>query len=1055
VSSPDRRTHPALPDWEPLRASILEHDPNARRLGLIHEIETWLDLPWDAALSACTAASPTLERAREMNALLNLVLGALRRDLGIADGPAGAPRLQELAQAHQAGTLQSDGRRLWERANVAFGLWFTQRERDPAVAELAAPSAQETTARAALDALIERQKVQQQYAVPGGATPERMEALEEVVRDYRHQIATAEPGSALHVDLCFWAAHATYALARGWSILGRNERAARLYAEAAILYGQGDRPNDAIESADKARKLGYVVDGDIASASRQDLRDLIERDTDPLTRARAQGRLSALARAANDVFDACEWADKAIANLVLAGFASPQVQACDALCDGWIRRACRDAAPPGPLPLLMEVGNLFLDLLGARHARWVGVDPVQAQGIATALAALQGVLLDIAAQPAAARQAVLDGLARYLPAWQPADGLPATPDGSMARWRTLAARIEAIKLEANAAAAKGDVAALQALVVRSAECVADARATLLVPTIGLACQTDAYVRLRAGDAPGAAASALQGETLVLDGLSPTPHDMAGHPQFDLLLELRRVRLQALVVQGDDEGLLALAEESVRLIEARRWQVADPYQQGAFLASRTFFYEMAVLACFRLKRWDGLLASMELIKARAAFLDRMAAPRSGANADLAARLDAVNAQLATAAVGTEARLAATEQRRLLLGLLSVEGRSSATSEPVPAPGVAALQASLAADEAIVAWVWVATGVVIVLALDAGRFHAERVLVAPDELALLDDHVTLVRDGGVTVRAFDAMVTRLASVLLPPDTRAFIAAARRLILSPHRALHLLPFHAAVFDGRFLIEQAALRYVPNLSSLLLPARAAPQARTHLLALGIDRFAVPGQDWVALAAAEDEARAVAKAWTSRGAEADVLIGPQATTAALRSRLAEARGYRCLHLATHASSVFDQAAVDDPFAAHLILQDGTVDALSISQWRLDAEVVVLSACDSGQRALGGRGLAELPGDDLFGLQAALFEAGARSVVGALWPVDDRVAPGIMARLHEGLAAGVAPDLALQAALLDYLAQPDTRRRIYFWAPLFVTSLGRLAGAPGQENHRA
>jgi CHAT domain-containing protein len=152
---------------------------------------------------------------------------------------------------------------------------------------------------------------------------------------------------------------------------------------------------------------------------------------------------------------------------------------------------------------------------------------------------------------------------------------------------------------------------------------------------------------------------------------------------------------------------------------------------------------------------------------------------------------------------------------------------------------------------------------------------------------------------------------------------------------------------------------------------------------------------------------------------------------------------------------VFDRAAVDDPFAAHLILQDGTVDALSISQWRLDAEVVVLSACDSGQRALGGRGLAELPGDDLFGLQAALFEAGARSVVGALWPVDDRVAPGIMARLHEGLAAGVAPDLALQAALLDYLAQPDARRRIYFWAPLFVTSLGRLAGAPGQENHRA
>jgi len=1051
----DPTPSPPLPDWQPLRAAILAQDANAQRLALIREIETWLVQPWDAALAACMAASPTLERAREVNALLHLVLRALRRDLGLVDGPAGQPRFDELAQAYQAGTLQADGRRLWERANIAFGLWFAQRQHDPAVAELPTPSAQEAAARAALAALVERQNAAQQYAVPGAATPERMDALEDVVRDYRRQIAAAPVGTAVHVDLCFFAAHAAYALARGWTILGRNGRAADLYAEAATLYGQGDRPADALEAAAKARQLGHAVDGDLATASRQDLRDLIERDADPLTRARAQARLCALARVANDTFDACEWADKAIANLALAGFASPLAQPPDALCDGWIRRACSDAASAAPLALLLEVGNLHQDLLGARYARWVAADPAQAQEIASALAALQGVLLDIAAQPAAARQAVLDGLARYVPAMSSADQPQASEDGLMARWRDLAARLEAIKLEANAADARRDAAALQALVARAGACVADARATLLVPTIGLACQTEAYVRLRAGDAVGAAASAQQGETLVLDGLSPTPHDLAGHPQFDLVLELRRVRLQALLVQGDNEAVLALAEESMQLVEARRWQVVDPYQQGAFLASRTLFYEMAVLAGFRLKRWDRMLAAMELMKSRAALVGRMAAPTSGASADLVARLDAANAQLATAQPGSEARLAAAEQRRLLLGLLAVERGSAAIDDT--APGISALQAGLAPDEAIVAWAWVAASVVVVLALDAGRVHAERVVLAPYALALLQDHVALVRSGGVTVRAFDAMVTRLANVLLPPETRAFVAGARRLILSPHRALHLLPFHAAVVDGRFLIEQAAIRYVPNLSSLLLPPRATSQAppRARLLALGIDEFAVPGEDWVALETAEEEARAVAQAWARQDAEPDLLIGPQATTAALRARLAEAPGHRCLHLATHASSVFEAGAVDDPFAARLILQDGTIDALSISQWRLAAEVVVLSACDSGQRALGGRGLAELPGDDLFGLQAALFQAGAQTVVGALWPVDDRVAPGIMASLHEGLAAGVAPDLALQAALLRYLAQPDARRAIYFWAPLFVTSLGRPVGAPGQESHRA
>ena len=1047
------------PDWTPLREAILATDPNARRLALIRQIEGWLVQPWDTAAAACIAASPTLERAREVNALLNVVLMSLRREVGIVDGPAGMARFNEVMQAFQAGTLPDVERRIWDRANTAYGLWAAQRQQDPAVAEPAQESAGETAVRAALEVLIARQRPLQQRAVPGTATVELMTELDDIIADYRAHIAAAMPATPLHVDLCFWAAHACYAAARGWSILGRIDRAARLYAEAAPLYAQGDRPTDAIESADNARKLSVAVDGDLGAASRQDLRDLIERDTDPLARARAQARLGALAREANDLYDACEWADKAIANLVLAGFADPQATQRDALCEAWIRRACAGDAGAGALPLLLEVGYLYQDLLGTRHARWAPADAAKARAVEAAIDTLHDVLREIAAQPGIARQAVVDGLARYMPGWVSSDAAEASPDASMASLKDLGARIEAIKQEANVADAARDLPALQSLAARAAACVVEARATRLVPTIGLACHTEAYVRLRAGDAVGAAASALEGEALLLDGQSLAPHELAGHPQFDLLLELRGARLQALLMQADNEGLRALAQSCVQLVEARRWQVADPYQRGAFLASRTLFYEMAVLACFRLQRWDELLATAELIKSRAALHDRLGPERADADPALLARLGAVNAQLATASTDGPERAAALEQRRVLLGLLAVEGRVASADDVAPAVSVAALQASLAIDEAVVAWVWVATGVVLVLAITASGLHAERVLLAADELALFDDHVALVRGNGVTIRAFDGLVTRLAGIFLPPATRAFVAAARRLILSPHRALHLLPFHAAQWGGRFHVEQAAVRYVPNLASLLLPARdAAPapaRAGARLLALGIGEFAGPGEPWAALASAEDEARAVAAAWTRRDIEPELLLGPQASVAAVGARLAQGRGYRCVHLATHASSVFEGGAADDPFSARLILQDGSIDALTISQWRLDADVVVMSACDSGQRALGGRGLAELPGDDLFGLQAALFEAGARSVVGALWPVDDRVAPVIMARLHDGLAAGVAPDLALQAALVHYLAQPDARRRIYFWAPLFVTSLGRLAGSPHQESQRA
>ena len=440
--------------------------------------------------------------------------------------------------------------------------------------------------------------------------------------------------------------------------------------------------------------------------------------------------------------------------------------------------------------------------------------------------------------------------------------------------------------------------------------------------------------------------------------------------------------------------------------------------------------------------DTFLANA-LIKARAALVNRLAPPPSIGDAELLARLAAANAALATAAEGSEARLVATEQRRLVQSLLAIERRKAAPGAELPALSLAALQAVLAPDEAVVAWVWVAAGVLIVLAFDAARVHAERVVLTPAERELLQDCVDLLRNGDTTLRAFDAMVSQLAAALLPGDTRGFIRDARRLILSPHRALHLLPFHAAMFDGRFLIEQAAVRCVPNLSSLLLPWSGAA-SETRLLALGINDFAVAGESWPPLDGAEDEARSAAAAWAAQGAKVRLLLGPEANLAAFRELAPDLASLRCLHLATHGSSVFAKEAANDPLASRLMLHDGGLDALSIGQLRIGAEVVVLSACDSGQRALGGRGLAELPGDDVFGLQAALFEAGAHSVVGALWPVDDRVAPLIVSVLHQGLAAGLAPELALQNAMLSYLKRPDARRRIYFWAPLFLSSLGRV-----------
>jgi hypothetical protein len=47
--------------------------------------------------------------------------------------------------------------------------------------------------------------------------------------------------------------------------------------------------------------------------------------------------------------------------------------------------------------------------------------------------------------------------------------------------------------------------------------------------------------------------------------------------------------------------------------------------------------------------------------------------------------------------------------------------------------------------------------------------------------------------------------------------------------------------------------------------------------------------------------------------------------------------------------------------------------------------------------------------------------------------------------LHRHLALGAEPEEALRAAVCAYLRGPNARRDIYFWAPLFMTSIGRLA----------
>jgi hypothetical protein len=165
-------------------------------------------------------------------------------------------------------------------------------------------------------------------------------------------------------------------------------------------------------------------------------------------------------------------------------------------------------------------------------------------------------------------------------------------------------------------------------------------------------------------------------------------------------------------------------------------------------------------------------------------------------------------------------------------------------------------------------------------------------------------------------------------------------------------------------------------------------------------------------------------------GGQVTTLLGPDATESNLQqlARSGALRTYRFLHLATHgkanpdvalSSAVFlaaepDGAAASVDPAALESAPDGRITAEQIVRtWDLDADLVVLSACESGL----GR-YAE--GEGYLGFAQALFVKGARSLVLSQWKVDDRATALLMTRFYQNLLgrrAGLSGPLPKAEAL--------------------------------------
>lgn len=230
--------------------------------------------------------------------------------------------------------------------------------------------------------------------------------------------------------------------------------------------------------------------------------------------------------------------------------------------------------------------------------------------------------------------------------------------------------------------------------------------------------------------------------------------------------------------------------------------------------------------------------------------------------------------------------------------------------------------------------------------------------------------------------------------------------RVAFIPQEQLFLVPFAALQNQqNRFLIEQHTVMTAPAIQLLGLKRRSPMPATVTPLVVGNPSPMPSGFD--PLPGSENEARTIANLFN-----VSPLIGGVATETGIKQEITQAR---VIHLATH--GVFDE---QQPLRGSLLFaatgaEDGFLTADELLKMSLNADLVVLSACDTGR----GR----ITGDGVIGLSRSWLAAGAASVVVSLWAIDDAATTDFMTAFYQSLKQRADKVTALRSAMLATMAK--------------------------------
>ena len=185
-----------------------------------------------------------------------------------------------------------------------------------------------------------------------------------------------------------------------------------------------------------------------------------------------------------------------------------------------------------------------------------------------------------------------------------------------------------------------------------------------------------------------------------------------------------------------------------------------------------------------------------------------------------------------------------------------------------------------------------------------------------------------------------------------------------------------------------------------------------------------------------EDEIREIARLFGLKPEPPDVLLGVSATETNMRK--INLRDYRYLHFATHADLPGKVQGIKEPF---IILgqvenrgkDDGFLTLSEVLELKLNADIVVLSACSTGKgRLMEGEGVANFA--------RAFQHAGAKSVVVSLWEVASNEAVEFMKTFYGHLKSGKGRSEALRLSRNEIKAKYPNP---FYWAVFVLYGEGQ------------